>query len=204
MIDTYTKLQQAMTDWGHRSDLASHYPDFISLCEAEMFRELELRITEATVSGTTTSDTITIPSGLARVERLEITLSGVRYTLDYTPPDGIERLTYSTSLPTRYTVENNVIRIIPAPASAYAYTLYYIPDLTALSSTVASNWALTNAPDCYLYGSLEQLHHYSLNTEEAAKYRAMFEHALDAVKRSDESRRFPLSGGLQIKVRHAR
>lgn len=201
---TYAELQSEMTAWGKRSDLTAKYASFITLAEASILRELKLRVNETTATGTTSGATIAIPTGCDRILRVEITANGVSYTLDYTSPNGIEPLTYSTGFPSRFTVEDGAIRLLSAPADSYTYTVYYIPNLDALSDTNTTNWALTNAPDVYLFGALEQMSHYALDQEQAAKYHGMFLGAMDSVKRVDEARRLPVSGGLQIKPRNAR
>ena len=203
-ITTFTELQAAVVDWSHRADLSTKFADFVKLAECSVLRELELRINEATATGTATGDTITPPAGMARIERIEIVSGGTKYTLAYTPPNGIERLTSSLGLPSRFTIENNLIRLIRAPDTSYTYTLFYIPDFVAITAANPSNWVLLNAPDVYLYGTLQQQSLYCLDDENAKKWGAFFESAMSAVKRSDESRRQPLTGGLQIKPRNAR
>jgi hypothetical protein len=203
-ITTFAALKTAITSLAKRTDLVSKYDDFIGLAEFVMFRDLNLRITEASSTGTTSGATITIPAGLDRIERLSLVSDSKTYTLDYTSPNGVEPLTYGTGLPSRYTVEDGVIKLLTAPGSAYSYTIHYIPSLTPLSDSNTSNWLLANAPDAYLYGSLEQLSHHALDEPRAAKYHGMLLASLDSIQRSDEARRFPISGGLQIKPRNAR
>lgn len=203
-ISTYTQLQTEVAAWSHRNDLTAKIPDFITLAENSILRMLELRINEASVTGTTTGDTITPPSGMARIERIEVVSGGTKYTLAYTPANGIERLTGALGLPSRFTLENGVIRLIRAPDSAYAYTVFYLPDFTALSATSPSNWVLLNAADVYLYGTLLQMALYTQDDVAAKKWSGLFEGVMSEVKRSDESRRMPLTGGLQIKPRQTR
>lgn len=203
-LSNYTELKAAVADWLDRTDLTTQIVDGIALAEAPILRDLKLRVGETTATGTTATATIAIPAGLGKIERLEIVSSGVSYTLNYTSPNGIELLTYSTGLPTRYTVENGAIRLIPAPASTYTYTLYYVPNLAVLSASNPTNWVLTNAPDVYLFGSLVQVALFTMDDAAAARFGPLFGNAMDAVRRMDYSKRFPLSGGLQIKPRHAR
>ena len=202
--DDYTPLLSRVATWLHRSDLGALVPTFIALAEGEIFRELRLRATELTLAGTTSGTTIAIPAGSRALERVVITSNSVQYTLDYASPNGIERLTYSTGLPARYTVEGELIRLLPAPAAAYAYELHYLPNLDPLSSTNTSTWLSANAPDLYLYASMLQVALYTVDDQMAARYGPLFMKALDSVRRLDESRRLPISGGLQTKPRHAR
>lgn len=199
-ITNRTELKTEITAWSKRTDLSAKHDDFITLAEASILRELKLRCTEASTTGTATGS-IAFPSGLGRIVRLEITSDGQRYALNYESP-GYEDTT--AGFPFAFTVQEDAIRLIPEPSGAYDYTLHYIPNLKALSDSNPTNWALTNAPDVYLFGALEQLAHYTFNDEMASKYRQMGQAAMDAVRRSDEAKRFPVSGGLQIKPRNAR
>jgi hypothetical protein len=199
-LTTRDELKAEIVAWSKRSDLTTKLDDFIALAEQPILRELKLRVNEASVTGAATAS-IAIPAGVDRIVRLEVVDGNVRYALDYTSP-GIEDT--ATGLPRSFTVQENAIRLIPAPSGAYTYTLHYIPNLSPLSDSNTSNWALANAPDVYLFGALEQLSHYTQHDEMAMKYRQMSQSAMDAVKRQDEARRFPVSGGLQIKPRNVR
>ena len=203
-LSTYTDLLNRVSEWSQREDLLALVPNFIELAEKTIFRELPLRSIETSATGTTTSDTIAQPADCLSIERLEIVANGYKYTLSYTSPNGIEALTGTTSKPSRYTVENGNIRLISPPSSAYSYTLYYIPQVLPLSTTVLTNSIFALSPDVYLFGALMELSRYIMDGEMEAKYGARFSQTLDSMKRKDERQRFPISGGLQIKTRGAR
>ncbi len=199
-ITNYTELQAAIGSHSHKESLSAQFPEWIMLAEATILRELKLRTNEVSATGTATGS-IAFPAGLGRIVRLEITDSGSRYVLDYASP-GYEAL--AEAHPHAYTVQDDAIRLIPPPSGAYDYALHYIPNLEALSDSNPTNWALTNCPDVYLYGSLCQMARWTKDDEEFARYVPMFQGAMDSVKRVDEAKRFPTSGGLQIKPRNAR
>ncbi len=197
-ITTYAELKTELAAWAHRDDLTAKLTDFIMLAEQPILRELKLRVNEAVATGTTTSNTITLPAGLGRIVRLEIDHDSHRYALDYVSP-GIEDTT--TALSRGYTVQDGAIRLIRAPAAEYSYSLHYIPNLTPLSDAEPTNWVLANSPDVYLYGSLVQLALYSQNDELSARFGPLYGGAMEKLKAIDEAKRFPASGGLQIKPR---
>lgn len=203
MIVDYATLQTAVASGLHRATdtlLLAEMPRFVQLAELEIFRELPLRQVESTSTGTTSGATIAIPAGTASIERISITSNGRDYSLDYTSPNGIEQL-YSADLPTRYTVENNVIRLLAPPAANYSYTLYLIPDLSPLSVSSPTNWLILNAPDVYYYAVKAQAETWSEDPQSAAASMALADKALTSIRNKDERRRFPISGGLQIKPR---
>lgn len=200
----YEALQSTILDWAQRADLAEEVTTFIELAELAMFRELPLRLNETIYSGTTSGETIAIPVALNAIERVEIESGGVRYTVPYTSPNGIESLTVGTALPTRYTVENQGLRLIPAPAGAYTFTLFYLETPAHLSPGNPSNSMLLAHPDLYLWGSLVELARYVMDPEMEARYLSAYGAVLDSIRRADERRRFPISGGLQMKPRGRR
>lgn len=203
IITNYATLQTAVATGLHRASdavLLAELPGFVQLAELELFRELPLRQIENTSTGTTIGATIAIPAGTASIERISVISNGRDYTLDYTSPNGIEHLS-SASLPTRFTVQNNVIQLLAPPSGNYAYTLYLIPDLTPLSVSNPTNWLILNAADVYYYAVKAQAELWSDDTQSAATSMALSDKAVASIHRKDERRRFPVSGGLQIKPR---
>jgi hypothetical protein len=201
MITTYDELQTAIGEHSHKPSLSARFPEWIQLAETTILRELKLRTNELQLDGTTSSAAIPFPETLGRIVRLEITQGGARYALDFAAP-GFESA--STGQPSAYTVQEDAIRLIPAPSGTFSYSLNYIPNLEALSDDNPSNWALANCPDVYLYGAMCQLARWTKDDDEFNRYLPMFQGAMDAVKRVDEARRLPVSGGLQIKPRSYR
>lgn len=204
IITSYATLQTQVIDWSHRADLAARIPSFIELAERELFRELSLRSIEASVVGTTAGATIALPAGLSAFERIKITADGHETTLNYSSPNGIAALTSGPGLPARFLLEAGVIRLLPAPAGPYSYTIYYIPELAALSSANASNWLLANHADLYLKAALLQIAKFTKNEPDTARLLQEQSAALDSIKRADERKRFPIAGGMQIKPRSYR
>lgn len=203
-IATYAELQSTLVTLSHRTDLATIMPTLIGLAENEIFRELTLRGIETSVSGTISGATIALPADMDTPSRIKIASGGAEYTINYASPNGNDRFSTGTDLPSRFTIEEGAIHLIPAPNGPYAYTLYYVPLLTALSASNTTNWLLTNHPDVYTKGGLVEIHRHTRNTEQLALAEPRLATALDSVKRSDERKRFPQSGGLQIKPRGVR
>lgn len=206
MITDYASLQAAVASGLHRStdtDILAELPRFVQMAEQEIFRELPLRILETSVTGTTTGPTIAIPAGTASIDKLALSVNtNSSITLDYTPASAREWT--AVGQPKRYALENGVIRLLPPPDSPYAYTLYIVPDLTPLSTGNPTNWLLLNAPDVYLLGTTIQAVNWTKDGEEAARCIPMFERAIDSIRRKDARKRFPTTGGLQIKPRGVR
>ncbi len=201
---TYSALQTLAADWAHRTDLTSQMPRFIVLAERELFRELMLRNIEASTTGATSGDTIAIPDDMSSPQRIVIESAGYEYTLNYTPPASAMSLTGWVSRPSRFTIEDGLFRLFSAPDGPYTYTIYYLPELTSLSDSNTSNWLLENHEDLYLKATLLQIKKYTKALAESDRLAGEVSIALDSVKRADERKRLPVSGGLQIKPRSAR
>ena len=82
-ISNYSDLQSTVANYLHRGDLTGQIPDFISLAEARINRKLRLRAMENTASGTTTGQTISLPTGFVAAKRIQIALGGSTVPLTY-------------------------------------------------------------------------------------------------------------------------
>jgi len=202
-ITDYASLIAAALNNAHRNDaaLTSQMDRLVQLAEMEMFRELPLLQLETTSTGTTGS-TIPYPSGLGQIERLSVSLYGGDATLDYVSPAAYRPS--GVGQPCSFVVENETIRLIPSPAAAYAYTLYYTADLSPLSTSNTTNWLVLNAPDLYFYALNVQVAIWTKDTEEQAQNIPLYQRSMDSVQRRDRRRQLPARGGLQIRPRYTR
>lgn len=198
----YSELQTAVANQVHRTDLTAKLPLFIQLAEGVLFRELSISELETSVTGTAT-ETIALPSDFGELVRLEMTYGGMKQTIDYTSPNGIEAMTEASGQPTRYTVQGDAIRLIPAPSGTLTYTLFYTPVVSALSDSNTTNWILENAPDLYLYSACTEACRYMEDDAGVARYQNFVAVLLDSVRRKDERRKFSSAGAMQIKPRNA-
>lgn len=195
---TYTELQAAIADYFHRDDLGTLIPTFIQTAEAMLFRELQIKELQTSVDGTTTSGYGDLPADFGSVSRVSITYAGAARTLDYISL--ADAPISSTVAPSFFSLEKNRLRIWGA-SDGQTYTLYYIPRLENLSSTVSTNWLLENAQDLYLYAASLEVAKYIRDSEETAKLSQMVQQIMDGVKRYAERRGQPLTSSIQIKRR---
>lgn len=194
----YTELKANVAAYMHRTDLTAQIPTFIQLAEAYLFREMHIKEVQISASGTTTSGYATLPTDFGTVGRVSVTYQGATRSLDYVAL--AEAPTTTWAYPSNYSLENNKLRIWGA-ADGQAYTLYYIPKMSNLSASVATNWLLENAPELYLDASCLQGAIYVRNGAEADRLTGRIALSLDSVKRFSERRGQPYIGGMQIKVR---
>jgi len=192
---TYTTLQALIADYLARTDLTSKLPTFISLAEAYLFRELNIAALELSISGVTTGTSITLPDNTATVSRVTVSYAGRETALDY----GVRSEQYSGA-PTAYTLENGALKL-DTNSAGYAYTLYYIPKIDALSNSNPTNWLLENAPDLYLCAGQLEGAKYVKDDAQISTLGAMLVPMLDSVQRLTRRTGTPARGSLQIKPR---
>lgn len=195
---SYATLQADIAEYMHRSDLTAKIPTFISVAESSMFRELHIKDLQVSVTGTTTGAYVTLPTDFGSVVRITVTYGGMERTLDYKAQ--AEAPTSSSASPGYYSFENDKL-VIWGAGTGQAYTLYYTPQLQALSLTNTTNWLLENAHDLYLYASCLECAKNIRDDNEVQKLSAMVNPLLDSVRRYSERRGQPTNGSLQIKVR---
>lgn len=155
-ITSYSELKTAVANWVARDDLTTYIPDFITLGESRIYRELRVRQMEAAISSTISSGVISTPSGYVEMKHLYIDGSPAR------PLDRVDITEIYNKYPTRstdakphvYAVDAGSVHFGPYPDSAYTVKGTYFKKLDALSDSNTSNWLITDHPDLILAASL--------------------------------------------------
>lgn len=154
-ITNHAELVTAVGNWMNRGDLVAVIPDFITLFEARIRRDLRARkVLTAPVD--VTQDAFTFaPTGFGTL--LSLAHDGPTYfgPLDVVSREKITELKAtqgSTGIPQAVAIVGGVGYFAPAPDGTYAMKATYRSGLTALS--LGSNWLIAGHPDIYLYGAL--------------------------------------------------
>lgn len=196
-IDSFTKLVSEIQAYSENDDLDStRAKEFIALFEARA--DMELRTREMLTIGTATalplSGEIPLPAGFNEQAQLSLVNGDWSSELDYVPLHVSRNLVaaQNTDPPVFYTVEDDNLRVIPAPdQSTYQYTLDYYGHLTPkLSDSQASNWLLAKAPQIYLWGSLYESACFFEDDDAQAKYDARYEKAKNSLHAVDRRARY--------------
>lgn len=194
---SYATLQTDVADYLHRTDLTAKLPTFVSLAEAVLFRELNVKDMGVSVDLTTTGEYCDLPADFGEVARVTVTYDSTETPLDYQSP------AYSwtgTARPTSYALESNQIRIFGA-GTGFAFRLYYLPKISALTDVNTTNWLLENAYDLYMYATALEAARYIRDGQLIADLMPVVGALLDAVRRSSERKGLPATASLQIKPR---
>jgi hypothetical protein len=197
-LTTYAELKTSVGDWLNRSDLTTAIPDFISLAEAQIERNLRTRQMIVRSTASLTTEYSAVPDDF---------LEAKTFKLDTSPPtplqfetiDSMDNLSVvytSSGKPAYFSVVGNQFRFIPTPDTTYTGELTYYAKLSKLSTSNTTNWLLTAAPDIYLYGALMQAAPYLQDDARITVWAALYKNGLEELKLSDD--RGSTSGGVLV------
>jgi|TARA_R100001530_G_scaffold69838_1_gene49501 hypothetical protein len=191
-INTYGTLQTAVANWLDRDDLTSRIPEFISLTEAIFNRTLRIRAMETIVSDNTPSGSKedALPTGYLQMREIHLETSPI-VPLSYITPEIMYRIRAGSvnGRPNSYTIMGENILFGPTPDSVYAYSMTYYKALDALADNAPTNWAILNAPDMYLYGTLLQAEPFLMNDERVPLWERGFRQAISDLQEQDNKDR---------------
>ncbi len=199
-IANYAELKTAVANFMARSDLTSQIPDFITMAESRMSRELETREQEKRSQATLVAgdEYILLPNDFREVREVKINASPTR-VLTYYSPSALDSM-YSSNgegMPEGYSIVGLELKMRPIPDAAYTQEIVYIGSLPNISNTTTPI-LFTRSPDLYLYGALAEGYAYLLDEARAAQYDQKFTRILEEIK-VDEQRSHYGTGSLQIK-----
>lgn len=192
-ITSYTELKTALSNWLARDDLTTRIPEFISLAEARMNRELETRSQEKRVTSTFTSGDayLTLPSDLRRIRSVRLNTNPIE-VLEYVSPTSADEEYSATGggKPKVFSVIGETLYVRPSPDSNYSVEIAYVADIDALSDSVSSNTVLSRHPDVYLHGSLSAAYGYLLDEQRQAQHDALFTRAIGEIQLEEDTTRW--------------
>jgi hypothetical protein len=154
-LSTYAELKTAAAAWGRRSgnaDFVANVPDFVTLAEAKLNRELGPIETNASRTGTLDSRNVSI-SALSIVEPLALWIA------DPSTEDESElqmqspaNMAYrdTSGRPTQWCMDSETNIKLDCPCDAEYAFRFRFRERFALSDSATTNWLLTNHPDIYL------------------------------------------------------
>ena len=201
-LTTYSELKTSVADWLNRSDLTTQIADFIALTEADFNSKLRVRSMIAQVSITVDAETEALPADFLQIRDF-YTLSGQTKTpLVYTTPAQMDTTTgtSTTGKPTTFTILGDTIRFSPKPDATYTAVMNYFKKFSPLSSSVTTNFILTNHPAIYLYGALFHAANFlgGINPQQVQVWQQMFGTAMERLELNDREDEY---NGSPLQVR---
>jgi hypothetical protein len=186
---TYSDLQTSIANYLARSDLTSIIPDFITLAENRLRRELRIRqmlksVTTATVAN---DATVELPSDFLEIRDFVVMTNPIQ-PLSYSSPSSLSNdpRTSEVGVPKSYTILASEFQVAPAPDGVYTLKLLYYAAPAYLSSNNTTNVFLTTAPDGLLYGALVEAEPYLMNDARINTWGSMYDRAISSLIKSDE------------------
>jgi len=204
-IGTYAELQTAVANWLDRDDLTDRIPEFITLAEAKMNRNLRISLMEnvstaiTMAAGTRDYD---LPTGFTGMKEFHLTTSPI-VALSYITPEMMNRMWAGSTKgkPQAFTVFSDAgtrkVKIGPSPDSAYTTSMLYLKKIDNLSVTNTTEVMLTENPDIYLYGALLEAEPFIMNDERVQLWAIAFKQAIDDIQNQDNKDRH---SGSQLRV----
>lgn len=188
-LATYSDLKTTIANYLARSDLTSQIPDFITLAENRLRRELRIRQMLKLVTASTTGNdaTLSLPADFLELRDLHID-SNPDYPLEYYNPNIFFRnaMTKVLGVPKKYTILASELQFAPIPDGVYTMEMLYYAAPTYLSDANTSNAFLANCPDALIYASLGEAEPYLMNDERLATWAALYQRAIDSLTTADD------------------
>lgn len=192
-FSTYSELKTTIADYLARSDLTTRIPDFITLAENRLRRDIRTRkmLKLSTLAVTANDSTVAIPSDFLRLRDLYLATTPAK-ALQYLNPSLFvrnARIT-DTGVPQQYTILDTDFKFAPIPDTNYSAPLLYYGAPPYLSDANPSNVFLVNYPDALIYASLGEAEPYLMNDERLPTWAALYQRAIDAITTSDDDDEF--------------
>lgn len=204
-ISTFSELKTSIADFLNRDDLTTVIPDFITLAEAQMNRDIRHWEMENRVDGQQTQGDqyMQLPADWLETIRLHLTGDGTSL---------VELISLSAMADKRANAEDQAgkprfyahvrgeFELYPTPDEDTNFELLYYQKIPALSDSNTTNWLLDYAPDVYLYGSLVHSAPYLQEDARLAVWAQMYAAAVQNL--NNQSERVKNSGtGIRLNIR---
>lgn len=188
-LSTYSDLQTSIANYLARSDLTSIIPDFITLAENRLRRELRIRqMLKSVTTVTVASDaTVEIPSDFLQARDFVVMTNPIQ-PMSYSSPSSLSNdpRTSQIGVPRSYTIMATEFQVAPAPDGVYTLKLLYYAAPAYLTTSNTTNVFLNVAPDGLLYGALVEAEPYLMNDARINTWGSMYDRAIDSLIKSDE------------------
>ena len=200
-LATYADLLSAVAAWSHRDDLTGVIPDFVTIAEARIARDLRLRkqVVNTALSTVAATQTVALPSDFLEIENITLSSTNPPRQIHIVTPEIMDEkypANFYAGEPVVYTILGDNLVLGPTPDAVYTISLDYYQRLPALSSAV--NWLYTNHPSVYLYATLCEVAAYAFDKEAEAKWDSRYRaDAADVQSRDDDA----LRSGTAMRVR---
>ena len=202
-ITNYAELKASVADWLNRDDLTSAIPDFITLAEAQMERDVRHWKQMQRSEGQIDTRYSQLPADF---------YEPIRWHLDDGSSTRLELISMEDMLqfrmesrdavgkPKYYCMTGDALEVYPTPDTTYSSELLYYTTLPVLSDSNTTNWLLDHSPDAYLYGALLQAAAYLNDDARVPTWSVLYSGAVQSINNQSNKARHGGSG-LRMKIR---
>lgn len=200
-IASYSELKTAVTNWLNRDDLTVYIPDFITLGEAMIYRQLRINAMETALNVTISSGVAAAPSDYVELKHAYLDGAPTKWLKRADPRFIYEKypVRSSDSRPAFIAKEGSNFIFGPYPDSNYTIKGIYYAKLEALSDSNTTNWFTANAPDLLLYASLMSAEPFLKNDQRLVVWGGLYGGIKDDIQREENNEQFS-GGGLSMSV----
>jgi hypothetical protein len=179
-LANYANLTTAVASWLHRDDLTANIPDFITMAQIRLSRDLRIAplIASTTLTISPSANTGVLPADFVELINVQISPTGAE--LHYVPLDTIDRATAGT-VPWVYTLRGSSIIVGPAWSAGGTLAITYIQKLADITDANQTNWLITNAPDLLLYASLLEASPYLMDDQRIEVWEKLYTSAVKSI-----------------------
>jgi len=190
-ISTYAELKTAVANWLDRTDLTSRIPEFITIAEAAIGRDIRVRQMEKRATASISTEYADMPTDFIEQRNIQLNTSS-QERLKYLTPEQMDMYypNQTAGQPKVYTIIGTEFQFKPVPDTAYTVEIAYFARFAALSGANDTNWLLTNAPEVYLYGALVGAKAFLDDDSRIVKWAQLYQAAVDGMNGQDKRARY--------------
>lgn len=189
LITDYASLKDNIADWIVKSNLTNQIEVFIQLAEAELKRDKRARKLQ-TRTFQISADGMAMPTDFHSLEEWYHDGPTHHGDIQIVPAGHLARIKArfgATGVPAYAAiVGGRRFRFGPAPDATYSTKMEYWRRIPSLSSSVTTNWLLTDHPDIYLYGSLMQAAPYLKDDERIPVWQSRYDRAIESLHQATQ------------------
>jgi hypothetical protein len=186
-IGTYGQLKTAVANWLKRTDLTDIIPDFITLAESNIRRDVRCRAMEQTATGTLSGSTLALPTRFLEARNVAIDSYPQVYV---TPQEFTQQTDWQSG---NFTIKGESFYF---QATSGDYSIDYWQAFEAFSADGDTNWLLTNAPEVYLWAAIAEAKTYIEGDPSAAI--GFYNRAVVRLRQTEMNARF--AGPLRVRA----
>ena len=180
-ITTYAELKSSIGNWLNPDDLAAVIPDFISLAEASISRDLRHFKQEKRVATSVDERYENLPNDWLEILQVQLSDGGVISSISSADMEARRAADNTAGKPRYMRLTADQLELYPTPDTGYDVIMQYYARIPALTDVDTSNWLLRDAPDVLLYGALVASAPYLVDDSRITTWAALYQAGIEGL-----------------------